>query len=375
MSITYNKISVHVRLGAVRANYRLLAQRSGGEVIPVVKADAYGHGLVPVAEALLEEGARSLAAGTVEESCELAGALPEARVLSLLGPLDRRDADLLARDEVIPFVGSFDQLALVAEAARRRTQALKLCLKFDTGMSRLGFTLADVPAILDRLQGAPGLKPVMASSHLACADEPDQFHRVQEQGANFEAVLQALADSGLRLEANLANSAAILAHKDLRHHSQRAGIALYGANPFHGTPLAGLGSELTPAMEVCAPLVQVRDLPKGRSISYGATFTADRDLRVAVAAAGYADGYPRALAGRGEMLVAGQRAPILGRVCMQLPVVDVPGITAAHPGARAVLLGGDGPQAITPEDLAGWWGTIPYEVFCLLGLNRKTFGP
>jgi alanine racemase len=127
-------------------------------------------------------------------------------------------------------------------------------------------------------------------------------------------------------------------------------------------------------MQAAAPVVQVHDLPKDASVSYGATFTAERDMRVAVVAAGYADGYSRGLSNRGEVLLAGRRARILGRVCMQLTVVDATGLEGVHAGSWATLLGGEGPEAVRPEELAEWWGTIPYEVFCLLGLNRKTFG-
>lgn len=374
MSITYNKIHVHVRLGAIRANYRLLSSKSGGEIIPVVKADAYGHGMAPVAQALHDEGARTFAAGTIEESCELAEVLPDARIVSLLGPVDGVDADLMAKNGVVPFVGSAEQMDLAAEAAGRRTAPLDVCLKFDTGMSRLGFTLDDVPALLNRLKQTPKLRPVMASSHLACADEPEHFEHVRKQGARFQAILDALRRAGLNIQGCLANSAGLLAHGALHHEAQRPGIALYGVNPFHKTPMEDMGRELTPAMDVFAPVVQVRDLPKGRTISYGASYTADRDMRVAVAAAGYADGYSRGLSNKGQALVAGKRANILGRVCMQLCILDVTEISGVRPGVQAALLGGEGPQAIRPEELAGWWGTIPYEVFCLLGLNRKTHG-
>jgi alanine racemase len=127
-------------------------------------------------------------------------------------------------------------------------------------------------------------------------------------------------------------------------------------------------------MEVSAPVIQIRELPKGRTISYGASYTANRDMRAAVVAAGYADGYSRGLSNKGQVLIAGKRAGILGRVCMQLCIVDVTGVNGARPGINATLLGGEGPRAIRSEELAGWWETIPYEIFCMLGLNRKTYG-
>jgi alanine racemase len=340
----------------------------------VVKADAYGHGMAAVAGALHDEGARTFAAGTIEECCELAEVLPDARIISLLGPVDGLDADLLTQNSVIPFVGSAEQMELAAEAADRRNTPLDISLKFDTGMSRLGFTLDDVPALLDRLKQRSKLRPVMASSHLACADEPNHFEHVREQGARFQAILDALRRAGLNVQGCLANSAGALAHGGLHHQALRPGIVLYGVNPFHKTPLEDLGRQLAPAMEVSAPVIQIRELPKGRTISYGASYTANRDMRAAVVAAGYADGYSRGLSNKGQVLIAGKRAGILGRVCMQLCIVDVTGVNGARPGINATLLGGEGPRAIRSEELAGWWETIPYEIFCMLGLNRKTYG-
>ena len=382
MSIQYNTLEVRVRLAAIRANYRLLASR-GGKVVGVIKADAYGHGLSEVAEALLQEGCDTLAVGTVGEAATLRAHLSaqgpgskgqDARILSLLGPLSPDDYPMLWAHRVIPFVGSFRQLEELARHAAKLMKPLSVSLKFDTGMARLGFTVEELPRLIERLREAPLIRPVMASSHLATADEPDSMEFVKAQGERFTLILNGLAAAGHKLEANIANSAGILGHPNLHHQSQRAGIALYGANPFGGTTWEHLGQALAPAMEVRTRIAAVHALPKGRSISYGATFTAPRDMTVAIVAAGYADGYSRGLTGRGaQMLIAGRRAPLVGRVCMQLTAVDVTDIPDARTGEWAVLLGGEGPLAIRPEELAGWWGTITYEVFCMLGLNRRVY--
>lgn len=377
MSILYNKFEVRVRLAAIRANYRLLCGH-GGRVIGVIKADAYGHGLNEVARALAQEGCDTFAIGSVEEGAALRqylrGAGINARILSLLGPVDSEDYPLLWEHEIIPFVGSFRQLETLAGQAARVGKALPVSLKFDTGMARLGFTFPDLPRLVERLREAPLVRPVMASSHLATADDPDAVNYVMAQAGRFEEIIASLTQAGFPVEANLANSAGILAHQKLHHQSQRGGIALYGANPFAGTAWEHLGKGLSPAMEVRTKIVSVHPLKKGQCISYGCTYTAERDMTVAIVAAGYADAYSRGLTGKGaQMLIAGHRVPQIGRVCMQLCACDVSDVPDVRPGDWAVLLGGTGPLAISAEELASWWGTISYEVFCLLGMNRRVY--
>jgi alanine racemase len=175
------------------------------------------------------------------------------------------------------------------------------------------------------------------------------------------------------VEATLANSAAIVAYPELRLDMQRPGIALYGADPFWGTAAQGRGPALEPAMEVLTRVYQVHDLRQGETISYGRTFTAGRDMRVAIIGAGYADAWSRGLSNRGLVLLHGLRAPVVGRVCMQMTAVDVTDVPQARAGDRVWLLGGPGENSIRSEELAQWWGTISYEVLCLLGLNRREY--
>jgi alanine racemase len=377
MTIAYNKIEIRIRLSAIRSNYRLLCGH-GSRVIGVVKADAYGHGLFPVAQTLAQEGCDTFAIGTVEEGAALRRELTASglrpRIMSLVGPVDLGDYPLLWEHDILPLIGSFRQLETLAGQAARLGKALPMCIKLDTGMARLGFVPREIPRLLDRLREAPLVRPVMASSHLATADAPESVDRVMEQEERFSGMLAALAKGGVKVEANLANSAAILGHPGLLHQSQRAGIALYGSSPFAGTAWEHLGQGLVPAMEARTKIVAVHPLKKGASISYGGLFTAPRDMTVAIVAAGYADGYSRGLTGRGaQVLIAGRRAPLLGRVCMQLSACDVTDIPDARPGDWAVLLGGEGKLAITADELASWWGTISYEVYCLLGLNRRVY--
>ena len=279
---------------------------------------------------------------------------------------------MLFRSAVISHRAQLRQVAEVAE----KNGPLNICLKFDTGMRRLGFRSEDIPEVVAVLKQSK-LTPVMASSHLASADVPEHEANVEAQAAIFQEMLDLLKEAGYDVEANLANSAGSLAFELCRMDSLRLGIAMYGGNPFHGTQREELGRELKPAMEVSAPVLQVHSLKKGESISYGWTYTAESDLEVAIIGVGYADNFSRSMSNVGQMNIKGYRVPIRGRVCMQMTAVDVTELMGEGlgvvPGDEAFLLGGPGPGTITPEDLAGWWGTISYEVFCLLGMNQREY--
>jgi len=369
MTIDYNKISVRVRLGALRRNFELLRRMAPAPMV-VIKSDAYGHGLLPVARTLEAAGADAFAAGTVGECALLRdGGIP-GRIIALLGATDAADAECCIARSIVPAVYSADQLELLASRAAPGQQ-VDIALKFDTGMARLGFTEADLPALLDRLHARPMLRPVLAMSHLAVSDDPARADFTREQGATFSRILSGVRGAWPAVQGSLANSAGLLAHPELHFDVQRPGIALYGSNPLRGTALAHLGDGLEPAMDVTTPILQVHPLPAGRSISYGRTFAAPRDMTVAIVAVGYADAYSRGLSGKGAMTVHGRRAPVLGRVCMQMTAVDVSHIPGVAAGDPAHLMGGPG-EALTPDDLADLWGTISYEVLCLLGMNPRT---
>lgn len=375
MTIDYNKLKVSVHLDNLCHNYRLF-RRLCDNVIPVIKSDAYGHGLVEVARALEKEGATTYAVGFVHEAVKLRASGCDTRILALLGPVDEADFAALWDHDILTAVSHDGQLERLAEMARERGP-LDIGLKFDTGMRRLGFQPDDAPRLVEFFRANPNLTPVMASSHLASADVPDHKDNVEGQAEKFSTAVNVLREAGYPVEANLANSAGSMAHEMCRLDSLRLGIAMYGGNPLHGTPWADLGRELKPAMEVTAPVMQVHPLKKGEGISYGWTHTAQRDCTVAIIGAGYADCYSRSLSNTGAVNVQGRRAPILGRVCMQMTAVDVTDILGegldVKPGDDAWLLGGPAPGTVTPEDLAGWWDTITYEVFCLLGMNEREY--
>ncbi|MDD3311361.1 alanine racemase [Pseudodesulfovibrio sp.] len=373
--IDYNKIRVRVTLDNLRHNYRVFTAVHP-HVIPVIKSDAYGHGLAEVARVLEAEGADTFGVGFVSEAADLRRSGCKARILALLGPVDDADYASLWSHDVLAFIGRFDQLERLAEEAQGRGP-LDIALKFDTGMRRLGFSPDQVDGVVKFLKAHPAVRPVMASSHLARADEPGREADVALQGRRFEQAVDGLKAAGFDVEACLANTAGALAHEAVRHDSMRLGIGLYGCNPLHGTPLERLGAGLRPAMEVSAPILQVRELKAGEGISYGWTHVAEHDSVVAIVGAGYADAYSRTLSNKGFMNVKGRLSPIVGRVCMQMTAIDVTDAlgqgAVVRPGDEAWLLGGPAPGTISPEDLAGWWGSITYEPFCLLGMNPREY--
>ncbi|WP_432738032.1 alanine racemase [Maridesulfovibrio sp. FT414] len=372
MTIGYNAIEVEVDLEAIRHNYRILKEK-GSNVYGVVKADAYGHGLVEVSRALEAEGADTFAVGTVGEALSLRNSGCSKRIIALLGPLSETDCFNAAKYDIIPFVGEFEQLEMLSKVVASQGRKVRICLKFDTGMSRLGFSLDELEQLVSWLKGNPDVIPVLASSHLATSDDPAYEEYMNGQAGKFTHILDTLSAAGFELEASLANSAGILVHDRVHFSAQRGGIALYGANPLNGTRWEGLGERLRPAMQVSTRIAAVRRLTKGQAVSYGCTYVAERDMTVAIVCAGYADGYSRQLSNTGEVCIKGKRAPILGRVCMQLCIVDVSHVEGVNFADRAYLLGGEGEGRISPDDLAGWWGTITYEVFCLLGLNPRVY--
>lgn len=374
MGNEYNQLQVSIDLQAVQANFMRIC-RCAACPVPVVKSDAYGHGLREVSRALSVVGAQTFATGTVGEAVMLKESLPQAEVISLLGPLDSADYRAVVEHDIVAFVFFTEQLVRLHEAAHSAGRISRVALKFDTGMSRLGFDASQAADVVRVLANLEQVRPELVCSHLATADDPSQEDYVREQARCFADIVHTLRTRGLHVRASLANSAAILAYPDLHYEMQRPGIALYGSNPLHGTAWAEHGHGLTPCMEVSTRLLQVRDISAGQSVSYGRTYKATRAQRIGIVALGYADNYSRGLSNTGEVLICGRRAPILGRVCMQLTAVDLEQIPEAGSGDKVFILGGPGPLSITAQDLATWWGTISYEVFCLLGQNQRIYEP
>lgn len=370
-----------LNLDNVRRNWEYLVSLAKHfPPVAVIKGDAYGHGLDRVGRVLLDAGCRKFAVGSVNEGIllrkYLGNAGKEASILPLLGVVNEEDAKSAVEHNLLPLVGTADQGVLVS-AAWSRAEPLPIVLKVDTGLSRLGFRANEVQHCVSAMRSFTNLRPSILLSHLAAADDPTRDESVAMQVTQYIAAYNAVREFWPDITLSFANTAAYLAQdyllRDLPPHLPRSGYGLFGGNPLAGTSREYLGSMLLPTMETASPVTGVYDLAKGNTVSYGCTFTAEKDMRVAVVGAGYADGYSRGLSGKGHVCIRGQRCPVLGRICMQMNIVDVSHVPNAALGDAAFLLGGDGPGAISMDDLAADWRSIPHEALVLFGKNPRIY--
>lgn len=341
---------LRVDLSAIAHNSRVLKDTVGEKVrmMAVVKANAYGHGLVPVAKTALMNGASWLGVAVPEEGRKLRQAGVSAPIL-VLGNVNPEGVDIAAGYGLTQTVFDLPGVALLARSGRD----IDVHLKIDTGMNRIGArTEAEVKTVLEALKNAPNLHLTGAFTHFADADNPDdafsrqQFDRFQR--------LCALLPDGLLLHA--AASDASLRFPWARLDMVREGIALYGCIEGY-EDLA-----LRPAMRLETRVAYIKEIAAGDTVGYGRAFTAERAMRVATLPIGYGDGYPRACSGKASVLLHGQRCRVLGRVCMDQLMVDVSDLPEIHQGDTAVLMGRQGDQEITAAELARWAGTISYEI-------------
>ena len=362
MAASTPRAEVVIDLAAFRRNVAVLAglaDRTGAATMVVVKADGYGHGAVDVARAALTAGATWLGACSLAEALALREAGITARVLSWLD-LPGEDFAAGVTADVDISVASSRMLRTVAGAARAVGRRARIHLKVDTGLSRNGCQPADWPELVAEAADTPDVEVVAIWSHLACADEIGH-PSISRQAERFDTAYRQALAAGLKPLRHLANSAALITRPDLHFDLVRPGIAAYGLNPVH-VPL-----DLKPVMTFRAGVALTKRLPAGESVSYGLTWTTDRDTTLALVPAGYADGVPRSLSGRMEVLLAGRRLPVVGRVCMDQVVVDC-GDLDVHEGDEVVLFGPGDRGEPTARDWADLTGTIDYEI--VTGMHR-----
>ena len=374
---TFSPSLCHIELGAIRRNFGRMGQPQA--LMPVIKSDAYGHGLVPVARVLAEAGAQRFAVGTVSEGMALRDAGLRQTIVPLLGALTDVDWQGAVMQGLTPVVGNFDQLERAA-AHCHAGRTLRVAIKCETGMGRLGFSEAELPQVIDRLRTTQGLEPDMVLSHFSCADVPEQEAYTQDQLRRFTAMSDALRGVFPEIKRSLCNTAGTIGRPEAHFEICRPGISLYGGNPFTGTAWQDKGARLGLewAMSVSAPIIEVREVAEGRSVSYGRLFTAQKPATVAVVAIGYATAFNRSLSTRTAMIINGRRVPQVGRVCMGMIMADVTGLPPVRVGDTAWLVGGPaepGQNPVTPQDIADTLGTISYEVLCLFGgMNPRVYG-
>ncbi len=328
------------------------------QLMAVVKANAYGHGAVPVARTALAHGATWLGVARASEGCELRDAGIDAPIL-LLGPMSPAEADDAVRARLRVAITSLNVARALSNASQAQNAITPIHLKIDTGMSRFGVPLAQVVEIAHALLAMTALQLEGVFTHFAVADEADKSF-TEQQRDRFDEAVNELVRADIRVPMrHAANSAGTLSSERFHYDLVRAGIALYGAHVGENLSLA---QPLRPALSLKSRVAYVRDVRAGATVGYGRTFTCERDMRLALVSIGYADGVRRALSNNGAALIRGQRARIVGRVSMDQIVVSADDCHAAE-GDEVALIGAQDDAAISVDEVAQWANTIAYEIF------------
>ncbi len=354
-----------VDLDAIASNFRAIRRKAGVPVMAIVKADAYGHGAVPVAR-LLEPACAFFGVSSLAEALELRRAGLQKPIL-ILGYTPPQGFPTAIRQGIRPAIFHYEDALALSKAAVEAGISAPFHFALDTGMSRIGFQPTREDARLcAHIAALPGLDPEGLFSHFATADCAD-LSRARNQRERFDRFDALLRQWGLRIRLRHLNNSAGLMNFDRQYDMVRAGIITYGLYPSDEVDPKLL--PLTPALSWVSRVTHVKTLPAHREISYGGTFVTRGDTVVATIPVGYADGYKRILSGKFYVLIHGRKAPILGRICMDQMMVDVTGIPGVEPGTKVTLIGTDGEETITMEAISAPAGSFNYEFAC--GIGRR----
>ena len=337
------------------------------ELIGVIKADAYGHGALKVAEVLRENGCRTFAVATLHEAIALreAGAKEEIIILGLTPDMY---ASALAEYDLTPVVCSSENAAAIDRAAAAAGKTIQGLIAIDTGMGRIGYLADDTENAIADIRKIAALTNFSIKglfSHMSTADAADKTfsHRQEEK---FNRFYQAACAAGIKLPMKtLANSASIMELPEVHFDACRPGIILYGCYPSDEVDVNRLA--IKPVMSVKANIIHLKDVPAGFSVGYGRKFIAERPSKIATLALGYADGYPRPYSQQGKVLVNGCIAPLASNICMDQCMVDVTDVPDVKVGDEVIIMGSDGKNTILADDIARATGTISYEICCAFG--------
>ncbi len=346
---------------ALEHNYREAVRCAGGrKILAVVKAQAYGHGAVQISRQLLRCGVDMLGVALVEEGKELRAAGIDAPIL-LMGSLFPEQAEAAVALGLTPAVYTIPVARALSDAAQKLKTSVSVHVKIDTGMGRIGLSPADATAFIMELRRFPGIDVQGMMTHFADADlREKQF--AAKQMELFELLIRDLVTARIDIPLrHAANSAAVLDFNRALFTMVRPGLMLYGYNPLERDQDDG---GLHPVLSLVTRIAYVKKVAAGVPISYGRTFVAKRESLIATLPIGYADGYSRSLSNRGEVLLRGRRIPVVGRVCMDMTMIDVTDVAGVCEGDEVVLIGSQGSERITASDIAVKTGTIPYEVLC-----------
>jgi alanine racemase len=351
-----------IDLDALAHNLRLLATRAApARVWAVVKANAYGHGAVACGRAALEAGAAGLAVVCVDEGEELRRAGVEAPIL-VVGHTPASDAERVVALGLRPTVGAWDLVEALAQAARRAGRVVPLHLELESGLNRHGLLPDALVALAGRARETPGVEVEGLFTHFAAAEEGDQrFTRRQ-----LDVLREVAARIPFLKERHCAASASVLLDREMALDAVRTGLSLYGYRP---APWCGTDADLRPVMSLRSRIARVLEVERGATVGYGRTWAAARPSRIALVMCGYADGYRRVFGNRAHVLVRGRRAPVVGRVAMDMCMVDVTAVPEAQPGDVATLIGRDGEERVDADELATLADTISWEI--LAGVTAR----
>lgn len=339
------------------------------EVLAMVKSDGYGHGLAAAAEAFAWGGCRRFGVAEIGEGVALRESGCSGDILVFLG-FDAIHSSYFFSHELTPLIYSREDLAIIADLALKKNRTLSIYLKFDCGMSRLGFKPAEAGELLALVSNHHQLQLKGIISHYPCSDDRSSENS-RDVYRLFSRVLQSLGEKSNRVD-SICNSGGILYFPESCGAMARSGISLYGYCPGgKGGRDTPTGRKLKPAMSFVSRVLQVNSIPAGAGVSYGHTFTAEKDMRLAVLPVGYSNGYPRIMSNRAEVIINGKRAPIRGRICMNLCMADVTDTAGVKAGDEVVLLGSQGHETIDADEIGDWAETISYEILCSLGNNNQ----
>ena len=363
----YHRLVAEINLDAIGENIRNIRTQiePKTQLLAIVKADAYGHGALEVSRVCLYNGANQLAVATCDEGVALRESSIQVPIL-ILGNTVEAEMEAMIKNRLTQAVFDYDIAKKISETAQRLNMTALVHIKIDTGMHRIGFAPTEENLDeIDKIFELPNIEVTGIFTHFATADEKDKTY-TREQFEKFKFMTDGVEARGHKgLIRHCANSGAILDMPELQMDMVRAGIAIYGMYPSDEVDHNSV--KLTPAMEIKSCITYIKEIEAGTAVSYGGTFVADHTMKVATIPVGYGDGYVRSLSGKGDVLIHGKRAAILGRICMDQFMVDVTDIPDVQEDDEVTLLGSDGAECITMEELAEKSGGFHYEMICDIG--------
>ena len=363
--LIFDSTRVKIDLDAIRDNFTAIREKVGVPVMAVVKADAYGHGAIQVAR-LLQDSCAFFGVSSMLEAMELRKAGLDTPIL-VLGNTPLTAFETAVREDIRPTVYRWEGAVALSQAAVKLGKTASFHFAVDTGMNRIGFRAdAESADLCAKIAALPGLRAEGIFSHFATADCAD-LSRSLRQRELFDSFCAMLEDRGVHIPIRHMNNSAGLMNFDKHYSMVRSGIVTYGMYPSDEVDPALL--KLRPALQFLSRVTHVKTLPAGQEISYGGTYTTVQETVVATVPVGYADGYRRSLSGNFHVLIRGKKAPILGRICMDQMMVDVTDIPGVTNGDRVTLVGTDGGETITMEEIAAAADSFNYEFVC--GISRR----